>query len=310
MITAFSLKNNRIKQANPDELENTNLTWVRSIDPNQEEVKKLSKISNIPIPELTESSEEDERPRLTKKRYMELIYSAPHIYKEEGLQTQEIYFYLAKNMIITIEKESNKILEKLEVKCKKNKVKFLFKTPGKFLFHALDEINDEFLTFIDKTATTIESTKVKDLKKVNFADLYSKSITFAYFNQALVANLEVLNQLKKSHHRTFSTKDRQNFAELYYDKLQILDTEKIQRELVMNLIDIKTISSTEKLNLTIKRLTSLALLIAVPTLISSIYGMNITLPLENNPYAFFYLVGIMIISSISLFSIMKHYDWI
>ncbi|MFW6449817.1 MAG: magnesium transporter CorA family protein [Nanoarchaeota archaeon] len=310
MITAYTLSNNKIQALNPKELADGKLTWVRSVSPDENEIKKLAEISNIPIHELTESSQEDERPRLTKKRYMELIYSVPHIYKEEGLQTQEIYFYLAKNLVITIENEKTRVLEKIERKCKKNRAKFIFKSPGTFLFQALDEINDDFLAFIDKTATTIESTKITDLKKINFVDLYSKSITFAYFNQALVANLEVLNQLKKSHHRTFTSQDRQNFAELYYDKLQILDTEKIQRELIMNLIDIKTISSTEKLNLTIKRLTSLALLIAVPTLISSAYGMNVDLPLQNDPYAFYYLAGIMIIFSLGLFSVMKLYDWI
>lgn len=310
MITAYSLQENKIRAVPPEELGNNRFTWVRSVSPDKEEVRKLAEISNIPIPELTESSEEDERPRLTKKRYMELIYSAPHIYKEEGLQTQEIYFYLAKNMVITIENERNKILEKIEKKCSKNRVKFLLRSPGKFLFHALDEINDDFLTFIDKTAATIESTKVADLKKINFVDLYARSITFAYFNQALVANLEVLNQLKKSHHRAFAAEDRQNFAELYYDKLQILDTEKIQRELIMNLIDIKTISSTEKLNLTIKRLTSLALLIAIPTLISSVYGMNIPLPMQNDPNAIYYLASLMVIPTLILFTLMKFYDWI
>lgn len=310
MITAYTLQNHKIKAISPENQVNGNFVWVRSVAPEMDELNRLSELSNIPINELTESSEEEERPRLTKRRYMELIYSAPHMYKGEGLQTQEIYFYITRNMVITIEKERSRVLEKIEKKCRHNKIKFIFRSPGQFLFHALDEINDDFLTFIEKIATTVHSAKAEEMKKVDFRDLYTRSVTLAYFNQAIVANLEVLNQLKKSHHRTFTQQDRQNFAELYYDKLQVLDTEKIQREVIMNLIDIKTISSTEKLNLTIKRLTSLALLVAIPTLITSFYGMNIPLPFQEDPNAVWYIMILMIIPTGVLFGLMKYNDWI
>lgn len=311
MIECYGINGkNRIKKLNIDNLPKKSLTWIRLYSPEKEELETVSEISNIPLKELIESSEEEERPRLTKKRYLEIIYSAPHYYRDEGLQTQEIYFYISKNLMITIAKEKSKILDKIEKKFSKNLGKFMLKSHGKFLFYALDSINDDFLFIIDKIAANIETLKTKDLSQVNLADLYSKSITSAYFNQSILANVEVLNQLRKSHYKNFANEDRQNFSELYYDKLQILDTEKIQRQLIMNLIDIQSISSTEKLNVTIKRLTSLALLIATPTLISSIYGMNINLPFQNHPNAFWILAIFMSIPTIMLWMLMKKNDWI
>ncbi len=310
MISAYAIEKNKIVHADLDNLPRRGLVWIRSLESDDEELGWLSKLSRIPLTELKESYEEYERPRLTKKAYIELIYHAPHIFKDEGLQTLEIYFYIIGRLVITIENERNAILDRIEGKCIKNTVRFMFKSPGIFLYHALDEINDNFLSIIDKISSNTEAIKKADLGRMSINELYSKSMTLAYFNQSILANLEVLNQLRKSYYKSFVEMDRKNFAELYFDKLQILDTEKIQRELIMNLIDIQAITSTEKLNMTMKRLTGLALLIAIPTLISSIYGMNINLPFQDHPNSFVFLSGFMIISTAVIMFIMRIFDWL
>jgi magnesium transporter len=51
-------------------------------------------------------------------------------------------------------------------------------------------------------------------------------------------------------------------------------------------------------NNVMKFLTSVTILITIPTLVSSIYGMNVTLPFAENPYAFYLVIAIAIIVSI------------
>ena len=52
---------------------------------------------------------------------------------------------------------------------------------------------------------------------------------------------------------------------------------------------------TNNLNRTITVLTVFTIFLTIPTLISSIYGMNITLPLQDNPGIFILLTGIVIL---------------
>ncbi len=297
---------NRLKSVGLNSLRENEVTWIRSISPKENELVKLSEISNIPLDEFQESLEEEERPRLVRKKYIELIYNAPHRF-DEKLLTMSIYFYIIGNLIITIEEEPNTVLDRLEKKGKRNS--YFLKSAGKFLYTVLDSINDEYLTFIEKIARNLDTLKNPE-KQIRILDLYHSNLTSAYFNQSIIANLEVLNQLKKSHHQIFNAQDRENFNELYYDKLQILDTEKIQRELIMNMIDIQSIISTDRLNKTMTRLTALAIIIAIPTLISGIYGMNIPLPLQESSIAFPAVMGGMFVVIIVALGLMRKMEWI
>jgi magnesium transporter len=109
----------------------------------------------------------------------------------------------------------------------------------------------------------------------------------------LVADLEVLNQLRKSYHRAFTPENRKQFAELYFDLLQVLDTEKIQRDSIANLFNMQAVIASNRLNDFMKKVTVVAILVAVPTFISGIYGMNVKLPFQESEHTFWLLIGIM-----------------
>lgn len=306
-MDCYELDKGKIKSVQFEKIGKNKLTWIRAISPSEEDLKKIVEISNVPLEELRETVEEEERPRLSKKKYIELIYDLPHQFRNEGLQTMEVYFYLSGNLLITIEEEKTRVFNQIEEKCINNKGKFFFTSQGAFLFHALDSINDVFITRIERSSRVLNAKKEAT---INTTELYATSMMFAYFNQAIIANLEVLNQLKKCHHKAFDAEDRHNFNELYIDMLQILDTEKIQRELVMNMIDLQTILSTQTLNKTMKRLTAFALIFMVPTFITSLYGMNISLPLSNHPHAFFILGAAMVGITVLLLGMFKFFDWV
>ena len=194
-------------------------------------------------------------------------------------------------MLVTIEKKPLKIFENISENLSKNKNKFLFKKGfSYFIYYVIDRINDDFLMRIDKIADRIDIYENFSKKQMNVKDIekiYDQSVTLSFFNQALIANVEVLNLLKKGYFKLIPRKDNGLFEELYYDVLQILDTEKIQREVITNLISVNSVLTTTRLNEYMKQLTLIALIIAIPTLLSGIYGMNfVNIPLADHKYGF------------------------
>ena len=267
------------------------LSWIRLVNPDLEKLNQLSKHTKIPIEELKESLEEEERPKVSEKKYLEIIYRAPSIIDQE-LETQPIYFYLLDNMLVTIEKKPLKIFDNISENLVKNKNKFLFKRGfSYFIYYVIDKINDDFLMRIDKIADRIDIYENFSRKQMNVKDIekiYDQSVTLSFFNQALIANVEVLNLLKKRYYKLIPNKGSLLFEELYYDVLQILDTEKIQREVVTNLISVNSVLTTTRLNEFMKQLTLIALIMAIPTLFSGIYGMNfVNIPLADHKYGFY-----------------------
>jgi len=314
MITIFSLENEKIEETTLECMEKINFEktcWIRCVTPTVEELTKISGLTTIPESELQESIEEIERPKLKIASYIEIIYTAP--YKAKSSTTLPIYFYIYKRVLVTIEKEPLPILAHLEIAFKANHRRSLLKNgPGYFTYFVIDKINDEFTGIIDKMSENLGlfNKQGKAIDEKVYEDVYKASIISSAFNQAIIANIEVLNSLRKLYHRYLNRKDIELYGELYHDALQILDREKIQRDMLTSLVGMQSIIATQRLNKMMKWLTGLALLIMIPTLIASIYGMNFThIPLAQNPYGFYYLVGFMGLTSLILFVMFRKMEW-
>ncbi|MBI2141935.1 magnesium transporter CorA family protein [Candidatus Woesearchaeota archaeon] len=311
MIDAFVLRNERIERLGSVEFARSSesgafgkaTVWIRCVSPDADEISALSEITKIPVDEFRESVEEDERSKVSVNRHLEIVFRTPSV--EEGeIITLPIYIYAIGSTIVTIERKKCKVLADLSAALVENKRRFLFKKPpGYFIFYVLDKINDEFLHFIDRISVKLDFFKDRGAwTKENIESIYDSSVALSYFNQALIANIEVLNELRKSYYKLFADEDRRHFTELYNDALQILDTEKVQREVMTNLFNMQSIITANRLNQFMKAVAFFALIITIPTLITNIYGMNLSyLPLSGNRYAFFILLVFMAAISLILY---------
>ncbi len=315
MIEIFSYTRGaeKIKKINLDD-SSRGVKWIRVVQPDPENLKLLSKNTGILEAELQESLEEEERPKISVNKYLEIIYRAPYIVDNE-LETLPIYFYLFPDKLVTIEKKPLGILDVISKNMANNKSKFLFKKNlTYFIFHVMDNINDDFLMKIDKIAARVDIYEKFSKKEITVKDIeliYDQSVTLSFFNQALIANVEVLNALKKGYYKLIPGKDKILFEELYYDILQILDTEKIQRDAVTNLISVHSIITSTRLNEFMKRLTAIALIVAIPTMISGLYGMNfVNIPLKNHPQGFYITTFIVILITFGFYYLFKKFKWL
>ena len=67
---------------------------------------------------------------------------------------------------------------------------------------------------------------------------------------------------------------------------------------------------TSRLNNALRVLTVLTILLTVPLVIASLYGMNVSLPFQENPYAFFIILAFSIVLLISLVVFFRKKDWL
>ncbi len=313
MVEVFYVDTENIKKGKLEKL-TSHKTWIRVVNPTLDKIELLSQHTKIPLEELKESLEEEERPKVSSGDYLEIIYRAPYTVSQD-LETLPIYFYLFRDKLITIEKKPLPIMEKISSEMSKNKNKFLFKRGFPyFIFHVIDQINDDYLLKIDKIAARIdiyENFSKREMTVNDIERMYDQSVTLSFFNQALIANVEVLNSLRKGYFNLLRPRDKHMFEELYYNVLQIVDTEKVQREAITNLINVQAILTSTRLNQFMKRLTSIALIVAIPTLLSGIYGMNFKyIPLAEHRYGFWIISGIMIIISIMFLYLFEKLDWL
>ena len=91
---------------------------------------------------------------------------------------------------------------------------------------------------------------------------------------------------------------------------QAIEMSKTYSDILTSTMDAYSSIISNNLNGVMKVLTSLTVLISVPTLIASIWGMNVKLPFETNPYGFGILLGISIIIAIVTFIWLRIKDMI
>jgi magnesium transporter len=87
----------------------------------------------------------------------------------------------------------------------------------------------------------------------------------------------------------------------------------ISRSNIKNIVNLREAYSTiltNNLNRVIKLFTSITVLLTIPTIISSIYGMNVQLPFDKNPLAFFGIIIVILTISASLFYLFNKKQWL
>src|SRR5690554_5102807 len=165
----------------------------------------------------------------------------------------------------------------------------------------------KYLKEIEKKSAVIEDYLNKSLKNEELIKLLNLEHSLVYFSTALRSNQAVMEKIFSSHvskvknEKNLLTQKLLEYSEENEDKLKELIIENKQ---AIALIDIYTniLSNTmdafasiisNNLNIVMKFLTIVTISLAMPAIVTSFYGMNLSLPLQDRPFAF---IGVILLS--------------
>ena len=289
--------------------------FVNCYKPNEAALKELSRLVGFEVQDLKELLTEEVRPRIEEdddNNLFLIVFRAPFYEDVDEIITAPIAFFIKGNVIFSLCNYKIKSMGGVLKALQAGKMSFLFKKQvGYFLFYLLDKINDEYLNIMNKIGDTSEIIKDKgdSFSKVMIEKIDSLNTTLIYFNRALLGNAEVITILKKGRFTPFKKFNNEYFDDLYFDALQLLDLEKIQRDVITSIFNFQSALSSFELNKFMKRLTMLALIIAIPTLLTSAYGMNFkVIPLQNHPYGFYITTFVIMLLTIPAIYMFKKLD--
>ena len=89
---------------------------------------------------------------------------------------------------------------------------------------------------------------------------------------------------------------------------QAIEMSGIYRDILNGTMDAYASIISNNLNGVMKFLTSITIILAIPTLISSLWGMNVPVPLQNHPLGFIILLGMCIIVTVIAILMLKRRD--
>ena len=122
---------------------------------------------------------------------------------------------------------------------------------------------------------------------------------------ALLPTSTALQQISKGHYLQMYNDDIDYMNDLVIDNTQVVDSARSVLKTIQNVRSATEAILANNLNATIKTLTVLTILLTIPTIVASLYGMNVALPLEQNPEAFWVVLLFITIALASVVVIFK-----
>ena len=321
MLRVYKFQKGGVKSGSLNDLGSASKCWAECINPTKTELKNISEKAKIPLNDLKNVLDEEERPKVSDlENYSLIIVRAPWIEHDEILTTPvSIFISKNKNNVITITLKEVKSINKVKQLIASKKIDIYEKGISFFTYRLLDEVLDAYFSILDaleEKIDYIEDRVVETPDKLTVEHIFSVKKTLIFFHRALTANREVISSIEKEYVVNIDKKNIKRFRALYNDVTQLIDMVGTYRDILTGTLDIYLSSVSNNLNQVMKTLTIVASFVLIPTLISGIYGMNF---INNSPYnlpelywkyGYFFALGLMLLSMIGTYIFFKRKGWL
>lgn len=266
--------------------------WVDMVNPSVTEGEEIAEELGIDIQDLLAALDEEESSRMElEDGYTLILVDIPTIeirHEKEAYTTIPLGIILTSDVIITVCTEETSVLQgfvngRVKEFSTKKKLRFVYQIL--FRVATLYQTN---LRFIDKKRTEIEE-KIDDSEDVDLFDLHTLESTLVYFATSLRANAVVLDRLTRYKRFEQYPDDKDLLDDVIVENKQAVEMTAIYRDIINGTRELMSSVLDNRLNNVMKTLTSITLVMGIPTLVSGIYGMNVSgrwMPLANVPHGF------------------------
>ncbi|WPC41970.1 magnesium transporter CorA family protein [Clostridium sp. JS66] len=271
--------------------------WVNIVAPSEEDLLLVSKKVGVPLDFLKSALDEEETSRIDiEDNNLLVIVDIPFTEMEDNSLTYDSYplaIIHTEHSIITVCLKNSKILTDFI----DNKVKsfFTFKR-SRFILQILYRIASYYLIYlrqIDKKSLMIEQKLHKSMKNKELIQLLSLEKSLVYFSTSLKSNEITLEKMLKLEILQKYPEDQDILEDVIIENKQAIEMANIYSNILSGTMDAFASVISNNLNMVMKLLASITIVMAIPNIIFSSFGMNVAgIPFNANIHAFWITYGI------------------
>ncbi|NYT07050.1 MAG: magnesium transporter CorA family protein [Methanomicrobiales archaeon] len=270
--------------------------WVHVVSPTPQEIEALVARFTIPPDFLTDPLDVDERARVEREEGNTLILlRTPRREADEAdipFTTLPVGIILTQGLIITVSlMEADVVQEILSGRVRNlstgDRTRFVLT-----LFVRTSLLFLRYLKEINRMTGSIEKDLHIALRNIQLIRLLNMEKSLVFFITSLRSNALMLEKFNTSGCMRMDEDDRDIFEEVVIENKQAIEMANIYTSILSGTMDAYASIISNNLNVVIKLLTTVTIILMIPTLVASIYGMNVELPFQHNPFAFLIIVAI------------------
>ena len=271
--------------------------WVCLISPTAEEVKDVSRHFDIELQDMISALDEDERARVdTDEDYTLIIIDVPYREEEDGRDgygTVPMAIILGdkkQKYIITICLREMPLLDDF----RRGKIKkFYTYKKTRFIIQLLYRNATyylQYLRMLERSSGKIEQELHKSTRNEELFQLLSLDKSLVYLSNSLRANELVLERLMRLESVKKYPEDEELLEDAIVENKQAIEMANVYSSILDVTMEAYSSVISNNLNSVMKVLTSLTIILTIPTMLFSFFGMNVALPWQEGNMGAFYIL--------------------
>ena len=277
--------------------------WVHLQNPTKEEIDGLNTRFAIDPTYLIAALDEEESARIEHDEGQTLIIVDIPYVDVEGTgyiySTIPMGIILVDEVIITVATRETPIIADFTEERVRG---FWTHKRTRFILQLLHRNASRFLAYlkqIDKASIHVQDKLEKSLKNRELLQMMKLEKSLVFFSTSLKGNELVMEKMLRLDALKKFPDDTDLLEDVIIENKQAIEMCAIYRDIMSGTMDAFASIISNNLNIVMKVLTSVTLVMAIPSLIASFWGMNVPVPFANTPFGFLAVIGVSIIGAVA-----------
>ncbi|MDK2820970.1 MAG: magnesium transporter [Clostridia bacterium] len=273
--------------------------WINLVNPTEEEIGIVARQTGIYPEFLKYPLDEEERPHMEiEDNQILIIIAVPVVENKIGNYTTiPLGIVVTENFIVTICLEELSMLEgfinnKVKGLATFKKTRFVFQI---FYYNALLYL--KYLREIDRRTDEIERELQKSMRNKELIRLLDLEKSLVYFTTSLRSNEIIMERILRGKILKMYEEDQDLLEDVIIENKQAIEMADIHSNILSGMMDAFASIISNNLNIVMKFLTAITIILALPTMVASFFGMNVPVPFQNSPHGFMFAIGISVFLS-------------
>lgn len=276
--------------------------WVALTKPTMEELETVSTTTGIDIHDLRAPLDDEERSRVEiENGYVVILVDIPSLDEKDRYVTIPLGIYTTDKIIVTVCLEETPVLKAF---MNNREREFYTFKKTRFVFQILYRNATSYLRYlriIDRKSEQIEEKLHISQRNKELIELLELEKSLVYFTTSLRSNETVLEKLLRTEKIKKYPEDEDLLEDVIVENKQAIEMAKIYSDILSGTMDAFASVISNNLNVVMKFLSTVTIVLSIPTMIASFYGMNFQhIPLGDNPYGFYIVTAITLIVTVVL----------
>ncbi|MFD2171566.1 magnesium transporter CorA family protein [Tumebacillus lipolyticus] len=278
--------------------------WIHLMNPTEEEKKRVVAELSIDLDFLHDALDEEERARIEKDEeqvmlFVELPYISKTEANEEMFSTVPLGILIKGDYLLTVCLKETPVLNDFFQGKIKN---FFTHMRTRFVLQILFLTATYYLNYlkrIHRKTELVEHQLRVSMKNNELFSMLELEKSLVYFTTALQTNKLLMEKLSYGNYLKMYEEDKELLDEVMIETKQAIKMSEVYSSILSSMMNAFASVISNNVNHVVKLLTAITIVIAIPTMVASIYGMNVQLPIQENAHAFSIIMLMSVILSIA-----------